>query len=308
MPRPSSFWRCIFSAWTSSSAGGCKRGEKIICNSSWNWWLCSYWELFNDWLCIFLHFLWTLGFKNKELSEDIIVIIWFYCVAPLVIWRPLLLSSLYELSFLFYCNNVNLTKVHLRFCLPSKLAQDPFTGAQPTAAGSVKTHRSSLRPKTLMSRQHSLISALVAWWDSKSLLSKVIWMERTKPERVWWFLTELKLVRKKRGVLDKPLSSITRFSVKFRKLCCIPACELEVDLSSHLTGFAQEVDGVVCFQKGRYCETVEERHITICVSLCLKQRGGCMVSKEAFFGITYCFAHKHSICEWDSWLMSSNNV
>lgn len=44
-----------------------------------------------------------------------------------------------------------------------------------------------------------------------------------------------------------------------------------VDLRSHLTSFAQEVYWVVCFQEGRHCEAVEERQITVCVSLCLQQ-------------------------------------
>lgn len=39
------------------------------------------------------------------------------------------------------------------------------------------TNRSSLRPKTLMSRQHSLISFVVVAWDSRSLLSKMIWIK-----------------------------------------------------------------------------------------------------------------------------------
>lgn len=42
------------------------------------------------------------------------------------------------------------------------------------------TYRSSLRPKTLMSRQHSFISLVVAAWDSRSLLSKMIWIRETE--------------------------------------------------------------------------------------------------------------------------------
>lgn len=41
------------------------------------------------------------------------------------------------------------------------------------------TNRSSLRPKTLMSRQHSFISLVVVAWDSRSLLSKMIWIKQT---------------------------------------------------------------------------------------------------------------------------------
>lgn len=52
----------------------------------------------------------------------------------------------------------------------------------------------------------------------------------------------------------------------------------QVDLRSHLTSFAQEVDWVVCFQEGRQRETVKERQITVCVSLCLHIRFGHLVS------------------------------
>lgn len=43
-----------------------------------------------------------------------------------------------------------------------------------------------------------------------------------------------------------------------------------VDLRSHLTSFAKEVYWVVGFQEGRHGEAVEERQITICVTLCLQ--------------------------------------
>lgn len=51
----------------------------------------------------------------------------------------------------------------------------------------------------------------------------------------------------------------------------------EMARRSHLTGFAQEVYGVVSFQEGRHWETVEEHQITICVSLRLEERSSCSV-------------------------------
>lgn len=64
---------------------------------------------------------------------------------------------------------------------------------------------------------------------------------------------------------------------------------------SHLTSFSQEVYGVVSFQEGRHCETVEEHQITICVSLRLEQRSSCSVTvTHVILGVKTWTQSKHS--------------
>lgn len=53
--------------------------------------------------------------------------------------------------------------------------------------------------------------------------------------------------------------------------------QVKVVRRSHLTGFAQEVYGVLGLQKGCRCEAVVECQIAICVSLRLEQRSSCLV-------------------------------
>lgn len=100
------------------------------------------------------------------------------------------------------------------------------------------TNRSSLRPKTLMSRQHSFISLVVVAWDSRSLFSKMIWIKQTT-------------------VLAARFGEWRGTAVQ----------------RSHLAGFGQKIHGVFRLQESCDCETVEECQIAIDVSLRLEQNG-----------------------------------
>lgn len=77
---------------------------------------------------------------------------------------------------------------------------------------------------------------------------------------------------------------------------------------SHLTRFAQEVYRVVCFQEGRHREAVEERQITVCVSLCLQQNR--LVSHELLFTVTDCdsIVFESKISDWSEATMCKPDI
>lgn len=116
----------------------------------------------------------------------------------------------------------------------------PVQPEQGLLTGVWTTYRSSLRPKTLMSRQHSFISLVVAAWDSRSLLSKMIWIRQNRDQ--------------------------------VRKIWDIWQLSTPVAQRVHLAGFGQEIHRVFSFQKSCDRKTVEECQITICVSLRLEHR------------------------------------
>lgn len=144
-----------------------------------------------------------------------------------------------------------------------------------------KTYRSSLRPNTLISRQHSFISLLVAGWDSRSVLSKAIWMKTTRVR----ISLRLQYTSDKQNVQTASISLWLEFKVIQR---------------AHLAGFAQEVYGVVGFQKGCHCETVVKCQITVFVALRLKRKSSCLVRDACnIFGIKCLFQSKYNIFEWE---------